>query len=99
MTERRLGSGGNSSVALYHRKTNAEPEDPEIAALPVKSRARVKQMLAQLQKRTDPAQLEQMSGMMEAMMSQVPEEDRPGMEYIIKKMRERIEELLDDADS
>jgi len=90
---------GNSSVALYHRTASAEPQDPELAALPVQSRARVKQMLAQLRQRTDIDQIEQMAGMIEGMMFELPEEERPAMEYVIKKMRERIEELLDDADS
>ena len=90
---------GNSSVALYHRTASAEPQDPELAALPVQSRARVKQMLAQLRQRTDIDQIEQMAGMIEGMMFELPEEERPAMEYMIKKMRERIEELLDDADS
>ncbi len=90
---------GNSSVALYHRTASAEPQDPELAALPAQSRARVKQMLARLQQQTDVDKLEQMAGMIEGMMFQLPEQERPAMEYVVKKMRERIEELLDDADS
>jgi len=90
---------GNSSVALYRRTVTGEPMDPELAALPAEARARVKQMLLQLRQQTDVDRLEQMAGVMEGMMFQVSEEERPAMEYVVKKMRERIEELLDDADS
>ena len=83
----------NSSVALYTRKAGAEPEDPELAELDPASRARVKQMLSRLSQQNDPAQLEQRVMMMEAMMSQVPPEDQPAMEYLVRKIHERIEEL------
>ena len=83
----------NGSVALYHRKAGAEPEDPELAALDPASRTRVKQMLSRLAQQNDPAQLEQRVMMMEAMMSQVPPEAQPAMEYLVKKIYERIEEL------
>ena len=83
----------NSSVALYTRKAGAEPEDPDLAELDPASRARVKQMLSRLSQQNDPAQLEQRVMMMEAMMSQVPPEAQPAMEYLVKKIHERIEEL------
>ncbi len=91
-------TAGNSSVALYHRTAGAEPEDPELAALDPQSRSRVKQMLARLQQRTDPAELEQMAAMIEGSLLMVPDEQRPAMEYVIKKMRQRIQELQDAGD-
>ena len=90
---------GNSSVALYHRTATAEPLDPELAALPAEWRTRVKQMTARLPQVTDIDQLQEKIAMTEASMSMVPEDAQLAMQYILKKMRERIEELLDDADS
>jgi len=89
---------GNSSVALYHRITGAAPEDPELAALDPKARSRVKQMIGAMQQRTDPAQLEQMAAMIEGSLMMVPEDQRPAMEYLVKKMRQRIQELQDAGD-
>jgi len=83
----------NSSVALYNRKAGAEPEDPELAALDPASRTRVKQMLARLAQQDDPVQLEERVMRMESMMAMVPPEAQPAMEYLVKKMHERIEEL------
>ena len=86
---------GNSSVALYHRTASAAPEDPELAALDPKARSRVKQMLGRLQQQTDPAKLQEMTMTIEGSLMMVPEDQRPAMEYVIKKMQQRIEELQD----
>ena len=83
----------NSAVAIYTRKAGAAPKDPELAAMDEETRARVRTMLAALKQRTDPNQLRQMLGMMEAMMGQVPPEDRPATEYILKKMKEHLAQL------
>ena len=89
---------GNSSVALYHRSAGAEPEDPELAALDPQARTRVKQMLGAMQQRTDPDQLEQMAAMIEGSLMMMPDDQRPAMEFLIKKMKQRIQELRDAGD-
>ena len=83
----------NSSVAIYTRTGDAAPEDPELAALDDKARARVRQMLAGLQQKTDPEELRQMSARMEMAIGLVPADQQAALEYIIKKMNERIEQL------
>ena len=89
----------NSAVAVYTRKAGAEPEeDPELAALDPQARARVKSMLSAVMQ-SDLAKLQQMVAVMEGMSGQVPAEDRPAIEYIVKKMRERIAELQDAMDN
>ena len=90
---------GNSSVALYHRIAGAEPEDPELAALDPKARSRVTQMLANLRQKTDPAELEDMATMIEGNLFMLPEDQRPAMEYVIKKMKQRVLELQDLQDA
>jgi predicted Zn-dependent peptidase len=83
----------NSAVAVYTRKAGAAPEDPDLAAMDEETRARVRTMLAALKKRSDPNQLRQMLGMMEAMLGQIPPEDLPATEYVLKKMKEHLAEL------
>jgi len=55
-------------------------------------------MLGRLQQKTDPAELEEMAMMIEASLSMVPEDQRPAMEYVVKKMKQRIQELQDAGD-
>ncbi len=88
----------NSSVAIYTRTGGAAPEDPELAALDEQSQARVRQMLAGLQQVRDVEQLRQMASRMEMAIGMVPAKEQAAMEYIVKKMNERIEELDSAAD-
>jgi len=83
----------NRTVGTFLRKEGAAPEDPEIAALPAQAQAMVKQSLARLEAQTDPAQLQQALAQMESGMSQAPDEMRPAIELILKRTRERLEQL------
>ena len=83
----------NRAVAVYTRSADAAPIDPELAALPAEVQGMVQQQLAQLASITDPAQLEQVLTMMGAQAAQVPPEFKPALDYLQKKVRERIAEL------
>jgi hypothetical protein len=52
-----------------------------------------KQALAQINMIEDPAQLEQGLAQMQGMLSQVPPEIKPGLELVIKRASEKLEEL------
>jgi hypothetical protein len=87
----------NRCVAIYTRKSgsSAEPEDPDIAALPGPLQARVKQAVKQLQLIPSAEMLaQQIQGMEQAKASgQVPEPMLPALDVILKKAKERLAEL------
>jgi predicted Zn-dependent peptidase len=84
----------NRSVATFKRKAGAaSAEDPELAALPAPMRARAKQMAAQLAQETDAAQLRQGLEALEAQAAQVPPQMKPMLDYMKKKMGDRLKEL------
>lgn len=83
----------NRSVATYTRKAGAAPADPELAALPAEAQGMVKAQLGRLEQVKDPAQLKAILGQMEGQASQVPAEAKPVVEYLIKKVRERLAKL------
>lgn len=82
----------NRTVGIYRRKEGAEPVDPELAALDPQAQAMVKQALAQME-RYDLTDLQNVVARMQPQLQQAPPEFRPSMEYLIKKLQERIEEL------
>jgi hypothetical protein len=61
--------------------------------MPAQMRTMVKQQITQLQQVTDPAKLEQALARMQQMAGQVPPAMKPAMEYLQKKMQERLDEL------
>lgn len=85
----------NRSVATYVRKEGAAPEDPELAALDPQVRAMVKQQLSQLQSANDPDMLRAALAQMQAQAGnpQVPEQFRPAIDLMIRRVQERIEQL------
>jgi predicted Zn-dependent peptidase len=84
----------NRSVAIYNRKADAPAaEDPELAALDPQVKGMVKQALAQLETVTDPARLEEALAGMDAQSAQAPPQFKPALEYLKKKVQERIESL------
>jgi predicted Zn-dependent peptidase len=80
------------NVMRYHRKAGTE-EDPEIAALPAQQKAMVKQTLAQIAQVEDADQLGQFLAMMQAQASQVGPDDKAAFELIVRRLKERIDEL------
>jgi predicted Zn-dependent peptidase len=85
----------NRSVATYTRKSGSASEeiDPELAGMDEQTRAGIKQMLGRLAQQTDVGRLQMMAGMMESQKGQAPPDQRAAMEYIVKKVKERIAEL------
>jgi len=83
----------NRNVAIYTRKAGAAPVDPELAALPAEAQGMVKAQLGRLEQVKDPAQLKAILGQMEGQASQVPAEAKPVIDYMIKKVRERLAKL------
>ena len=83
----------NRAVAIYVRKADLGPEDPELAKFDPQQQAMIKQVLSKLQTADDPRQLQLSIEQIEAQRAAVPEEFRPGIDYILTKFRERIAEL------
>ena len=84
----------NRSVAWYERKKGTQSdEDPELAALPAQMKPMIKQQVAAIQKETDRAKLEQALARTQQMADQVPPQAKPAVQYIIKKIQERIDQL------
>ncbi|MHC4218931.1 MAG: M16 family metallopeptidase [Planctomycetota bacterium] len=89
----------NSAVAIFTRKAGATPEDPELAALGDEWRGRVKQMLNRLKSVEDPGRLRMMAGMLETQLGQASPDEAAAMQYIVKKLNERADELEYEADN
>jgi predicted Zn-dependent peptidase len=83
----------NRAVAIYTRKGGSEPDDPIVAALPAEAQGMVKQALSRIATSSDPAQLQQMLQRMEQMGAQVPENMKPGIDYLKTKIQARLVEL------
>lgn len=83
----------NRSVLVYHRKAENGPVDPELAKLPEQFRGNAKAAVAQFEKETDVAKLQQALTQMEAQASQVPPQVKPLLDYLTQKLRERIAKL------
>ena len=79
------------TVATYTREeADLSSMDLELAALEPEQRERVQMMLAQMAQ-APVEQLRQALPMMEQQATQVPAEDKAAFEYVLKKLRERIE--------
>ena len=82
-----------SSTAIYYRSADATPVDPELAALDPQMQAMVKQALGQIQSETDPDALRMGMAQMEQQAGQAPPQFKPALDYMLKKIKERIDEL------
>jgi hypothetical protein len=87
----------NRNLGVYLRKADAEPEDPALAELPPQAKSMVKQQLAEIEKATDPAALEQGLQQMMQMQGQAPPQMKPAIDYLIQKVQERIEQLSSES--
>ncbi len=83
----------NSAVAIFTRKAAAEAEDPDLAALDPEARSRVQKMIRQIVQMEDAGRLQLMVSMLETQLGQVEGQDAAAVQYIIKKLNERIAEL------
>jgi len=82
----------NRTVGIYRRKEGAAPVDPELAALDPQAQAMAKQALAQMDQ-YGLSELQMVVARMQPQLQQAPPEFRPAMEYLIKKLKQRIKEL------
>jgi len=88
-------SKDNRCVATYTRKpgTGGEQEDPELAKLPAEQKAMAKQALARLAGEKDATKLKQRLAKLEENAAQAPAEAKPMLDWMKKKVQERIAEL------
>ena len=82
-----------STVALYYRSEEAAPVDEELAALDSRMQGMVKQAAADISQTTDPQELITGLQQMQMQLGQAPAEFKPAIEYLIKKINERLAEL------
>lgn len=80
------------NVLWYSRKEGTE-EDPALAALPPDKKAGIKMMLAQIKQIDQPEQLQMVLAQMKGAAGQVPAEERPAFELVIRTVEERLQEL------
>ena len=85
----------NRAVALYNRKAGAAGEEwpAELAELPAEQQQMVKQQLRQIKQIQDPAQLQQILGMLQQQKTRLPVEFQKGAAVIERFIQHRIQEL------
>ena len=84
----------NRSVAIYTRKEGAAPAaDADLAALPGPMQGMARQAAQKIAQETDGAKLKEGLAQLEAQAAQVPPQMAPVLEYLKKKMQERIGQL------
>lgn len=76
----------------YIRKAGSD-EDPDLAGLSGQAKQMAKQMIGQISEETDVANLQMALSQMQGGLTQAPEQFRPALEVIIKKIYERLAEL------
>ena len=89
-----VGAAATERAALATSGVSAESHVATLfGTLTPEQRQRVKGMLAGLARIRDAQQLRQMLGSMELGIAMATPEQRPAIEYIAKKLRERVDEL------
>lgn len=83
----------NRKVMTVNRPKSAGPVDPELAEIPEAMRGQAKAAAAQFAGETDLTKLKGALGQIEAQSAQVPPQVKPFMEYLKKKLNERIQKL------
>ena len=90
----------NRNVAIYTRKQSSEPVDAELMAIDPRFRNQIAQLMQYAQSKTKPeelqtllAQIQLQLSAMQARKDQAPPGAIEGMEYAVKKLTARIEEL------
>jgi predicted Zn-dependent peptidase len=81
------------SVAWYQRKEGSVPGDPVLSGLPPQMKAMVVQQLAQVEKETDVAKLQQALDQMQQAVGRVPAEMKPAFDLLARKIQERMDTL------
>ncbi|HLV01029.1 MAG TPA: hypothetical protein VKZ59_07165, partial [Acidobacteriota bacterium] len=81
------------NVFVYVRREGSTPEDALFVALPEQLKPMVKSQLAQINQISDVEQLKQILAQSEQALEQAPPEARPAVEYLVRKIGERIDQL------
>src|SRR5690606_15707901 len=81
------------NVFVYVRREGSTPEDALFVALPEQLKPMVKSQLAQINQISDVEQLKQILEQSEQALEQAPPEARPAVEYLVRKIGERIDQL------
>ncbi len=84
----------NRCVAVYTRREGVAPAGvPDISTVPEEMRPQIEAMLGRFITKTDPEELRQILGAMEAQGANFPPAMRPAYEYVVAKLKLRIAEL------
>jgi predicted Zn-dependent peptidase len=90
----------NRSVAIYTRKQSAQPVDPELLAIDPQFRNQVAQLLEYAKSKSKPEELQALLAQIQLQLSamqskrdQAPPGAIEGLEYAVKKLKARIEEM------
>jgi hypothetical protein len=85
----------NRCVAVYTRKpgTGGSQDDAELAKLPAEQQTMARQILSRLKGETDANQLKQRLTKLEETTAAAPAESKPMLDWMKKKVQERIAEL------
>ena len=88
-----LTKDNRSVLTLRRAQAPAGPEDPELAKLPEAMRANARTALARFEKETDVAKLKEGLAQMESQADKAPPQIRPLIEFLVQKLRARIQKL------
>ena len=83
----------NRSVLILHRKKANGSADQDLETIPTEARPMVQAQLAELGKLSDVVQVKQMIGKFESNDAQAPAESKHVFEFLLKKLRQRIQSL------
>ena len=83
----------NRNVAVWTRKAGTAQEDPFLASLPPQAQRMIKPQLALIMKETEVSKLQSTITQAENSLETVPDQLKPSIEYMIQKMKERIQQL------
>ena len=86
----------NSSTAIYTRAKGSSPVDEELAAFGPQEQQMIKQALLELESLPEIEMLEAME-QMKTQAEQVPPEFKPVFDYLLKKLREKLEQFSLDS--
>ena len=81
------------AVAIYTRKASGAPEDPDLAGLTAEQKQALKASLERVAAEKDPAKLREQVAKLQAQANEAPDEVRPMIAIMVKKIEARIAEL------
>lgn len=85
----------NGRNTLWYLRKAGTDEDPDLAGLEGQAKQMAKQMISQIVVEEDAAKLQMFQTQMQTSLSQAPEQFKPAMEVVLKKIQDRLTELAD----